>query len=184
MIEATFRPIDEWPGDHKDPVRSPFDSTWSATLDLLHRELRQLKAEQIVIQIALREDQIRIDGWPRSGATPTHPGVILAFNSKHGPLKYSTAKFRTWHDNVRAIALGLEALRKVDRYGITKRGEQYSGWKALPAGGDTEITEIERGRALIEDHRGVNAALRATHPDHGGAPADFRAVQAARSEEI
>jgi hypothetical protein len=34
--------------------------------------------------------------------------------------------------NARAIALGLEALRKVDRYRITKRGEQYTGWSALP----------------------------------------------------
>jgi hypothetical protein len=34
--------------------------------------------------------------------------------------------------NARAIALGLEALRKVDRYRITKRGERYTGWSALP----------------------------------------------------
>jgi hypothetical protein len=38
-----------------------------------------------------------------------------------------------WQANVRAIALALEALRAVDRYGVTKRGEQYQGWTALPA---------------------------------------------------
>lgn len=28
----------------------------------------------------------------------------------------------------------LEALRKVERYGIGRRGEQYAGWAALPPG--------------------------------------------------
>jgi len=34
---------------------------------------------------------------------------------------------------VRAIALALEALRKVDRYGV-RSGSQYAGFKALPPG--------------------------------------------------
>jgi hypothetical protein len=35
----------------------------------------------------------------------------------------------TWQDNLRAVALGLEALRRVERYGIAQRGEQYAGWR-------------------------------------------------------
>lgn len=88
-----------------------------------------------------------------------------------------TDAFPHWQDNVRAIALGLEALRKVDRYGIGKRGEQYVGWRALPAG---DAGEVDRGRDLIEEAGGVRAALKCHHPDHGGDPADFSAVQAAR----
>jgi hypothetical protein len=42
--------------------------------------------------------------------------------------------FFDWRDNVRAIALGLEALRTVDRYGITHKAEQYTGVKALGQG--------------------------------------------------
>lgn len=180
MIEVTFRPIDTWPGQRSEnPQRSPFSSPWSNTLVLLDRELEHLAAEQIIVQIALREDQIRLDGWPRSGASPDHPGVILAFDSRHGPLKYATDRFWSYEDNLRAIALGLESLRRVDRYGITKRGEQYTGWRQLSAG-ESDLDLAQRGRELIADHGGETAALKATHPDSGGDADDFRAVQAAR----
>lgn len=32
---------------------------------------------------------------------------------------------------IRAIAMALESLRRVDRYGVTKNGEQYKGWSKL-----------------------------------------------------
>jgi len=34
---------------------------------------------------------------------------------------------------MRAIALSLQALRAVDRYGVARRAEQYRGWKQLPS---------------------------------------------------
>lgn len=137
-VEATFRPIDHWPGTLTPPgkrQRARFKAGRSDTMELLQRELRHLGARSVVIQLDLRERDIRLDGWPRADARPPgHPGVVLAFQSKHGPLKYPCDTFTDWRDNLRAIALALEALRKVDRYGVTRRGEQYRGWKALPGG--------------------------------------------------
>lgn len=147
MIDAEFRPLTEWPGTlTPDTARkgSPFRATYSQTLELLDHELRQLKAQRVVIELALSAGQIRADGWPRADArTPTHPGVIVSFDSTYGPLRYLTDRYTSgwanmnrvaWQQNLRAIALGLEALRKVDRYGISERGEQYTGWSALPPG--------------------------------------------------
>ncbi len=132
-MDFTFRPIDKWPGELTNGRRSsPFRTPWGRTLDLLDRELGFLQARNIVFQVAMHESDIRLDGRPRARAVASHPGVIIAFDSRYGPLKYATDVFWHWEDNVRAIALGLEALRKVDRYGITKRGEQYTGWKQLP----------------------------------------------------
>lgn len=177
-IKITFRPITLWPGTlTRNRSESSFRSTYSATLDLLDRELWHLGARELVIQLALQESDIRRDGLPRADSRPAHPGVILAFRSKHGPLQYATDEFSDWQSNLRAVALGLEALRKVDRYGVSKRGEQYAGWKALPA----PTSSADRGRRLIEQHGGEKQALRATHPDHGGNPEDFHAVQAARA---
>lgn len=182
-LDITFRPIDAWPGQRTpSPQRSPFSSPWSRTLEDLKRELRHLGAERIVIQLALRDDQIRLDGLPRSGASPSHPGVIIAFDSTYGPLKYATDRFRNYEDNIRAIALGLESLRRVDRYGITKRGEQYTGWKQLTAGPASDPSMVERGRRLIAEHGGdVKAAQKATHPDRNPDvdPDDFIAITAA-----
>lgn len=180
-MQISYRPIDRWPGEQtRNRKASPFQASWDTTLDQLHHELRCLNAKDVVFQVAFREDDFRkTDGQPKTNARAAHPGVILAFDSKYGPLKYATDTFTDFQSNVRAITLGLEALRKVDRYGITKRGEQYTGWKALPS---AAASLVARGQRLIEEHGGVTAALKATHPDHGGDPDDFHAVQSARQE--
>jgi hypothetical protein len=132
-MEFTFRPLGLWPGElTKSRKRSPFRAGYNDTLILLDKELRHLGARSVVLQVALPADKIRLDGRPYSTATPSHPGIILAFDSKHGPLSYPCDRFDDWQDNLRAIALGLQALRAVDRYGVTRRAEQYKGWTALP----------------------------------------------------
>lgn len=178
-MQVRCRPITVFPVEfHRAPTFSnPFRAGWDDTLYKLEYELDKLGAAEVVIELALTEGEIRIDGWPRAGARPSHPGAIVSFDSRHGPLRYGTDTFPDWQANVRAIALGLEALRKVDRYGISKRGEQYQGWREL-SGGDSDL--LQRGRELIGEHGGERAALKATHPDHGGDSDDFRAVQAAR----
>jgi len=178
-MNVRCRPLSSFPEEFRAARSSgnPFRAGWDDTLYQLKYELEKLGAAEVVIEVALREDEIRLDGWPRSGARPTHPGVVVSFDSRHGPLRYGTDAFPHWQANVRAIALGLEALRKVERYGIGRRGEQYAGWRQLGAG-DSELAQ--RGRELIAEHGGSTAALKATHPDHGGDPEDFRAVQAAR----
>ena len=196
MGEVTFRPIDRWPGEQtKRRQRSRFDSAWGDTLELMQRELRHLRAKGVVVLLALGEDDIRLDGRPRANARPEHPGVILAFDSPYGPLKYPCDTFTTWQDNFRAIALALEALRKVDRYGVTKRGEQYTGWRALP-GPSGEATTVEQAARILASESGRSAeaiqgdareaglairkALMEAHPDRGGSPDRFHAVQTAR----
>jgi hypothetical protein len=181
MMTMAFRPIEVWPHGstpaHARRSRHVFRAAWSDTLNLLERELRHLGARNVVIGCGLREQDIRNDGWPRSGARVLeHPGVEVSFDSPHGRLVYATDVCAWWEHNVRAIGLGLEALRAVDRHGITRRGEQYAGFKALTAGGPSP----ERGATIVGLHGSVRAALRATHPDHGGDPADFADVQAYR----
>jgi len=183
--DITFRPIDEWPGEMtRNRRRAPFRTTWGTTIMLLERELSMLGARLVVFQIAVDERDLRIDGKPRAQARATHPGVILAFESKWGPLKYAVDAFDRWEDNVRAIALAMEALRKVDRYGVTKRGEQYTGWKALPVSTDPAdaIQTREQAHDYLQQRWGgdVKKALMETHPDRGGDSDEFRRVTRAR----
>lgn len=133
IADYSFRPIVQWPGKLSVGRRSaPFRSTYNQTLTLLERELRELNGRNVVFQIALPAHQFRKDGLPYADAKPSHPGIILTFNGKHGPIQMPCDAFGEWTDNLRAIALALEALRKVDRYGVTKLGQQYTGWKQLP----------------------------------------------------
>lgn len=132
----TLRPLVAWTQpETRYRQRSQFSAPWSATLELLDREVYHLgngrRHPDSVLQIALREQDFRIDGMPRANSIPSHPGVILNIESSKGPLSFPCDKFDRWQDNLRAIALGLEALRKVDRYGITPGDEQYQGWRAI-----------------------------------------------------
>lgn len=128
----------------------------------------------------MREQDFRLDGMPRANAVPAHPGVILNVESTKGPLSFPSDKFDRWQDNLRAIALGLEALRKIDQYGITPGNEQYTGWKALPAPGavsDTFTADAAAGflRSLAGDQgdgldlstmqQTYRRARAAAHPD-------------------
>ena len=171
---------------------APFRSTWSSTEDLLERELRMLRATTIVLLIDVTETDIRLDGKLRANARPLSPAVAVQFDTaRKGSLLIGCGRYRHWQDNVRAIALGLEALRKVERYGIVRSAEQYEGWRALPEGSRvTVLTDIDRAWGLIAGVAGVSVdaarndprtayrtALKRAHPDNGGTAARFRAVQ-------
>lgn len=204
-MDIIYRPITTWPGERtKVRTWSRFKTNWSSTLALLHRELRHLNAKKVVIEVALREQDFKLNGEWRANAKPTDPGIVVSFDSRYGPLRYATDVFLDWQDNVRAIALGLEALRKVDRYGITKRGEQYTGWKALPAGialgpapfasreeamrfiltsaGDEWADPNWLDECLADDHLAKDAykaAAARLHPDVGGEHEAFVRLQKA-----
>ena len=110
--------------------RSQFKASYPKNpVQQLERELAYLGAKSAVIQLALPESQIRLDGLPYAKARPFHSGVVLSLQSKHGPLSYPCDTYRfTGRDNLRGIVLALEAkLRAVDRYGVTKTGEQVPG---------------------------------------------------------
>lgn len=222
-MKLTYRPIDEWPGElTADRKPTPFEAGWSATLDLLEREVaflthtntRYAEAEAVV-QLALPEGAIRQDGQLAKGrSAPDHPGVILTIDTPDkGPLRFSCDRFAPrfyretlngWQSNLRAIALGLEALRKVERYGLGTGAEQYTGFQALPPGVPmpaAKMTAEQAARWLIrqafgtdDDHlvelvltlpdyqlNVIRHVAKATHPDNGGDPADFRKLNDARA---
>lgn len=198
-LGITLRPFDIPPPS--GGTGSPFDASLSSTLGVLERELGKLGATQIVLQVGYRDGDLRIDGMPRASAKMLHDAVALSFESIWGPLRYETNEFvgryyRTggdsWQANLRAIALGMEALRKVDRYGVSKRGEQYTGYRQLAASTDPADTLTTRDQAInflsgwtldgdetIKD--ALTRAIKETHPDVEGGDADlFRRVMKAK----
>jgi hypothetical protein len=101
----------------------------------------------------------------------------VSLDSRHGSLTYATDAYDGWQANVRAIALSMQALRAVDRYGVSTKGEQYRGWSAIDSGGDAARRAAQD---LIASYGGLAEALKATHPDRGGSNDAFIAVQEAR----
>lgn len=181
-MNYTFRPLPTWPYPETKPRRyGSFKVSWERTLTHLAYEIDRLDGKSPIIGAGFRESDLRRDGMPRGDrrqAPYLHPGVELSFDSRHGRLTYATDEFADWQDNVRAIALSLEALRAVDRYGVSKRGQQYAGWAQLGAGGP----DPARGKALVEQAGGIVAALKKHHPDHGGEQRDMVDVLAYKAE--
>jgi hypothetical protein len=188
------RPLGLWT-DPETPMHQGsgvFRAGWQNTLDLLGYETDQLGAELVVIQVDVQEGALRRDGMLKASARVGHPGVAVSFESKFGPLRYATDRYAPkwagdppgWQANVRAIALALENLRAVDRYGVSKRGEQYTGWSALPAaraqGSQWFTTEAEALKWVTgsaaemgiepdpDTGRLYKALAKRMHPDKGG----------------
>lgn len=71
---------------------------------------------------------------PDAGGTAEDFAAVMAALDRCR-LVYATDVCERWQHNVRSIALGLQALRAVDRYGISRRGQQYAGFAGYLATG-------------------------------------------------
>jgi hypothetical protein len=182
-LGLTVRPFDGRPPP-RGYQHSRFDTTFRRTLKTLAKEMEHLDASNIVVELDVSERDIRLDGFPRANARIGNPCVAISFDSKHGPLRYATGEYDSWQDNIRAIAVSLEALRAVDRHAVSKRGEQYRGWRAIPMSTDPAdaIQTPEQAHAVLEPFAGDwKRAAAATHPDKpDGNAIEFRKVMRAK----
>jgi hypothetical protein len=215
-MNLIFRPLEMRSGPETQYRKAaPFFSSWTDTLQLLDREIDTLvsgnrKHTDVILQVAAPESAMRLDGGIRADAKVSHPGVIITFDGPSGPLRFATDRFESsskwtngktnyfpaWQNNVRAIALALEALRKVDRYGVTNSNEQYTGFRALSSGIEMRAAQMTTDDALEflaihgdwatdtgdpEDiERAYRRAAKRLHPDAGGSTADFQRLQDAK----
>lgn len=180
----TVRPISTDDGLGSKRTASAFKVTWTQTLTLLEREVDMLNGKNLVIELDVLPGQLTNAGQLRATSKVRGNAVRVIFDSKHGQLTYGTNEFvrgatsywrdgdrhqtmqHDWQHNVYAIARSLEALRQVDRYGVSKRGEQYTGYAALPAG----TGGIALGGMTTDEARGaiLNASSWAGRDDWAG----------------
>lgn len=181
-MNVTFRPLPRWPYPEQKRRPDLFKATYGRTLDDLEREIGYLGGSEVIIGIVTEGSMIRLDGRPRADMRTHHAGVEVSFEVPDGRrLVFHTdvhgGYADSWQSNLRAIALGLESLRAVSRYGITTGiGEQYAGFLKL----ETSQASPDRGRELVEEAGGMRQALMRHHPDQGGDPRRFADVQAYR----
>lgn len=226
-LEYVVKPIERWPGTRRHGTEqkpSPFGrvvtrqsaygggtwqarergASWSKIISTLERELRHLRATDIVMRLDVQPYQLRLDGGIKSNASPASSAVMIEFLAeKLRPalrLVYKCDVFRDWQSNVYAIARSLEALRLVDRYEVTSAGEQYAGFKQIAATSSTTLTSEAAAKVisdvagpagyrvdLILSDRGhakeaVRRAIAYTHPDrNNGDRTVYDRVDAARS---
>lgn len=135
---------------------------------------------------------LRNDGLPRADyfRSQIHDkGVAVYFKSKGVDVVLCCDKWDTVESNLHAIYLTIEALRAVERWGVSDfLSRSFTGFKALPAGpapkkwftffGWTDypaITEDNYERAEEEYKR----LAKELHPDRGGSTEKFQELVSA-----
>lgn len=188
-----FEPLTEWPYPAAQHERSPFSARWADTRDLLLREADQLGATIVVVELDLSRSDLRQDGEIRANARLGSGKVRISLDSRHGAMRFACDRYHagtlSWQANARSIALTMEALRAVERYGAVHTAEQYQGFLAIEAiPGDfanaDEALRWVRSRVASGDGLSPKAVYRAAarllHPDMGGAHEDWLRLDQAR----
>lgn len=129
--------------------RSQFKTDRDESIRMVGRELELLGAEYWVLEVDYLERDIRVDGTLRKDARAVGPRIVADAETDKGPLRMACDTYEAAKANIHAIALTLTALRAIDRYGAASKGEQYTGWLALPSVGTTTTRVNDAWTLLI-----------------------------------
>lgn len=102
----------------------------SRATERLEAEVERLGGRNAVLSTNV---SLRLDGRPRSDDEPKDPGVALYFSFRGKATVFACDKWDRVADNIAAIAAHIDALRRVDRYGVGSVEQALAGYKALPA---------------------------------------------------
>lgn len=136
------------PPETRKRKRAAFLATYERSKGDLADELRRLGASEATLYIDVLPGHVTRDGRLHAQYRPLSPRIVLEAETRNGKLFFAFDRYEKWTDNLRALALTLEALRNVDRWGGTKSGEQYKGWAQLPAPKVTVSSVVEASRLL------------------------------------
>lgn len=149
----------------------------------LSDQLERLGAQSLTLSTNV---ELRLDGTPRSdGREPTDLGAAVYFRFRGRATVLACDRYRTVAENIAALAAHVDALRRIERYGVGTLEQALAGYRALPAdtaadwrtvfgfGSDSRPT-----RAQVQEAYKRQAKCR--HPDVGGSEAGMTHLNRAR----
>jgi hypothetical protein len=107
------------------------DITIAAAIDRLERELDRLGATEPLLSSNLK---LSMAGVPYSGqGEPKDRGVAIYFKLKGHDRVLACDRYLSCAGNIAAIANHIDALRRIERYGVGTIEQAFAGYAALPA---------------------------------------------------
>lgn len=186
-MEKTAYPL-YWPETKaRAPQRKtnrPFKTSFAAARDQCLREIRLLGGSEIVLSSNI---ELKRDGTPYAvewGKMIPDPGVAVYFKRKGRELCFACDCWNHVQDNMHAIALTIQALRGIARWGTGDMMEAaFRGFTALPERAESGEWWKTLGVPMNASREQIKEAYRILamkhHPDRGGDAELFRRLQAA-----
>lgn len=183
MIEAF--PL-HWPTGYtrtKNRERSQFKQTMEGAQRFLREEIRRLGASRLIIStnIPLRNDGGMYASY--MGKRIDDPGVAIYFKYKSKDISMCCDKYQTVWENTYALGKGIEALRGMERWGVSDFIDRaFTGFTALPPP-KTEtwysVLEVPEHASVQEIKDAYRKKVKTHHPDAGGSADSFRRLNEA-----
>ena len=166
--------------DANGPYRTSVALTLAVARKRLAGELDRLKARRPVLSMNI---EFRLDGGLRSGATqnPRDPGVAVYFQLGDKPIVLACDSYTEVAQNIAAIAAHIDAMRRMERYGVGSMAQMFTGFLALPAPMVVDDWRAALGdpKSLAEAEAAFRERMKDAHPDRGGTHAQAAALTAA-----
>lgn len=155
-----------------------FKSTLPSALNQLKDEVRLLGGKNLILSsnCTLGDDR------------PNDPGVVAYFQWQGVDLAVPCDRWSRVNHNVQAIALTIEAMRGMERWGAKHMiRAMFTGFKALPAPSKSpwwDVMGIEASSPLSAIETRYKDLAKVRHPDCGGSHEAFVELQNAFNEGI
>ncbi|RYD77197.1 MAG: J domain-containing protein [Sphingobacteriales bacterium] len=176
------------------PSTSRFDTSQHLAQEGLMKELRMLGADDIIIStnIPLRKDGLPYANYQKSLVKNGDYGVAVYFNYKNNPVVLACDKWDKLGDNMQAIRKAVEAIRGLERWGVSDMlNRVFTGFKALPERASEsfnswwQILEIKANASAEEIKDAYRKKAKIYHPDKPtGDKMKFLSIQEAYKEGI
>lgn len=182
-----------WPVGYKrtkNRSSSRFKQTGENAQIHLRNEIHRLGANNLIVSTNC---QIRNDGYVYSDmsmAKLPDPGVAIYFNYKGKDVSMCCDTYLTVCENIYALAKGIEAIRAIERYGISEFMERaFTGFKELPASSQVElpnwwdILEVKPTATLDDVKEAYRRLAIRYHPDKPGTGNAEKFIQVQKAYE-
>ncbi len=168
----------------KNPKRSNFKGSFADIRDGLLREIYLLGGKLPIISSNI---PLKRDGMPYAGQKePNDSGVAVYFQLKGKPMMFACDKYNLVKDNMRAIQKTIEAMRGIERWGVSEALERvFTGFEALPAPKKWwDILSVSKEATKSEIKKAYQDLAKKHHPDHGGDPAQMSEINVAYQKAL
>jgi hypothetical protein len=179
-----------WPVGYKRTLpnrrrSSQFKQSMEAAQRFLRIEVSRLGGRELIVStnIPVRQDGGLYSDWMKRKIDD--PGVAIYFKYKGKDVSMCGDQYERIWENLYALGKGIEALRGMERWGISEFLDRaFTGFAALPSATIVpyrdiwKILGLEEKPSNIDDvHLAYKAKAKQCHPDTGGSVEAFQELQ-------